>query len=135
MRGCPFYYLVAGIFMRGRMAGITYLQEAAMDAHLQKLVELQIEQNQLLKRYLWRFRFSLLTLLLLTTATCCGLGFLVYREQAASQAARQLLRSQAASAYYTFRQANAYTPSPKQPTQVLPAPATRSNTTAPPVIK
>jgi hypothetical protein len=50
-----------------------------MDDQLQQLIELQKEQNQLLKRYLWRLRFSLLTLLLLTTALCGGLGFLVYQ--------------------------------------------------------
>jgi hypothetical protein len=52
-----------------------------MDAQLKELIELQREQNQLLKKYLWRFRFSLLTLLLLTTATCCCLGFMIYRQQ------------------------------------------------------
>src|SRR5262249_49711644 len=39
---------------------ITSLKE-----HLQRLVELQARQNELLERYLWRIRFSLLTLLLL----------------------------------------------------------------------
>jgi hypothetical protein len=52
-----------------------------MDAQLQQLIELQAEQNQLLKRHLWRLRFSLLTLLLLTTATCCGLGVVIYRQE------------------------------------------------------
>jgi hypothetical protein len=52
-----------------------------MDDQLQQLIELQKEQNQLLKKYLWRFRFSLLFLLLLTTATAIGLGILVYRDQ------------------------------------------------------
>jgi hypothetical protein len=47
----------------------------------QQIVELLKEQNQLLKRHLWRFRFSLLALLLLTTATAIGLGFLVYKPQ------------------------------------------------------
>jgi hypothetical protein len=56
-----------------------------MEEHLQRLVELQTEQNQLLRKYLWRIRFSLLTLLLLTTAVCCGLGFLVYKQQTARQ--------------------------------------------------
>jgi hypothetical protein len=53
-----------------------------MDDQLQQLIELQKEQNQLLKKYLWRLRFSLLSLLLLTTITAIGLGLLVYREQA-----------------------------------------------------
>jgi hypothetical protein len=34
-----------------------------------------------LKKHLWRFRFSLITLLLLMTATCCCLGFLIYTQQ------------------------------------------------------
>jgi hypothetical protein len=57
-----------------------------MDDQLQRLIELQTEQNQLLKKYLWRFRFSLLTLLLLTTAICCTLGFVIYKQQAAKRA-------------------------------------------------
>ena len=52
-----------------------------MDDQLQQLIELQKEHNQLLERYLWRFRFSLLSLLLLTTITAIALGFLVYREE------------------------------------------------------
>ncbi len=52
-----------------------------MDAQLTELIELQKEQNQLLKKYLWRFRFSLITLLLLTTAICCCLGFVIYTQQ------------------------------------------------------
>ena len=52
-----------------------------MDDQLQRLIELQTEQNQLLKKYLWRFRFSLLTLLLLTTGICCSLGFVIYKQR------------------------------------------------------
>jgi hypothetical protein len=54
-----------------------------MEAQLQQLIELQTEQNELLKRYLWRIRFSLAALLLLTTALCCGMGFVAYRQNAA----------------------------------------------------
>lgn len=49
-----------------------------MDNQLQQLIDLQKEQNALLKKYLWRLRFSLLTLLLLTTGTAIGLGALTY---------------------------------------------------------
>jgi hypothetical protein len=49
-----------------------------MDDQLQQLINLQTEQNQLLKRYLWRLRFSLLTILLMMTGVCIGLGCLVY---------------------------------------------------------
>jgi hypothetical protein len=59
-----------------------------MDDQLQELINLQREQNQLLKKYLWRFRFSLLTLLLLMTITAAGLGFLVYQDRARSKATR-----------------------------------------------
>lgn len=52
-----------------------------MDDQLQQLIDLQREQNQLLKKYLWRFRFSLMSLLILTTITAIGLGFLVYQDQ------------------------------------------------------
>jgi|tagenome__1003787_1003787.scaffolds.fasta_scaffold18499582_1 hypothetical protein len=52
-----------------------------MDAQLQQLIELQAEQNRLLKRYLWRIRFSLLALLILTTTISCGLGFVIYTQQ------------------------------------------------------
>jgi hypothetical protein len=59
-----------------------------MDEKLQQLIDLQTEQNQLLKRYLWRIRFSLLGLLLMTTAVAIGLGFVAYhtRPQAAAPA-------------------------------------------------
>jgi hypothetical protein len=50
-----------------------------MDDQLQELINLQKEQNQLLKKYLWRFRFSLMALLLVTTATAVGLGIFVYQ--------------------------------------------------------
>lgn len=52
-----------------------------MDDQLQQLIELQKEQNQLLKRYLWRLRFSLMGLLLLTTATAVGLGVVAYQTR------------------------------------------------------
>ncbi len=44
----------------------------------QRVVELLTEQNELLKKHLTRLKFSLSSLLLLMTATCCGLGFLVW---------------------------------------------------------
>jgi hypothetical protein len=50
-----------------------------MEDQLRELINLQKEQNQLLKKHLWRFRFSLWFLMLLTTATAVGLGLLVYQ--------------------------------------------------------
>jgi hypothetical protein len=47
----------------------------------QELVQLMREQNELLKRYLWRLRFSLLGLLLLTTGIAFGLGIVAYKQQ------------------------------------------------------
>jgi hypothetical protein len=47
----------------------------------QEMVQLLREQNELLKRYLWRLRFSLLGLLLLTTAIAVGLGVYAYRQR------------------------------------------------------
>src|SRR5687767_1222740 len=52
-----------------------------MDAQLQELIALQKEQNALLRKNLWRLKFSLLTLLFLTTAICCCLGFIIYVQQ------------------------------------------------------
>ena len=49
-----------------------------MESQLKELITLQREQNELLKRHLWRLKFSLLTLLLLITAMCIGLGLIVY---------------------------------------------------------
>lgn len=49
-----------------------------MDNQLQELIELQKEQNQLLRRHLTRIRFSLWALLILTTLTGIGLGIGVY---------------------------------------------------------
>lgn len=62
-----------------------YRAGSKMDSQLQQLIELQTKQNRLLERYLWRFRFSLITLLLLTTAICCGLGFVIYTQQISSR--------------------------------------------------
>jgi hypothetical protein len=52
-----------------------------MDDLLRQLIDGQKEQTELLRRYLWRLRFSLLGLLLLTTVTAIGLGILVYEQQ------------------------------------------------------
>jgi hypothetical protein len=54
-------------------------ERSVNDELVRELIELQREQNALLKRHLWRLRFSLMTLLLLSTATAVGLGFLTYR--------------------------------------------------------
>jgi hypothetical protein len=51
------------------------------DQLVRELIELQREENALLKKYLWRIRFSLLSLLVLTTAIGIGLGFLIYGRQ------------------------------------------------------
>jgi hypothetical protein len=56
-------------------------EEQKMDDKLQELINLQKEHNELLRKYLWRFRFSLMSLLVLTTVTAVGLGFLVYQNQ------------------------------------------------------
>jgi hypothetical protein len=76
-----------------------------MDDQLQQLIELQKEQNQLLKKHLWRLRFSILSLLLLTTAIAIGLGIVVYQTRP-----------------------NANTPTPTRPS----APFLRLNTTPAP---
>ena len=52
-----------------------------MDEPLQQLIELQTEQNRLLRRYLWRVRFSLAGLLLMTTAIAVGLGIVAYNTR------------------------------------------------------
>jgi hypothetical protein len=52
----------------------------------ERIISLLEEQNALLKKHLWRLRFSLLTLLLLTTGLCVGLGYVTYR-------ARQIITS------------------------------------------
>src|SRR5207253_6103809 len=56
-----------------------------MDEQLMReLIAGQKAQTELLRKYLWRFRFSLLSLLLLTTATAIGLGILVYENRSKS---------------------------------------------------
>src|SRR5689334_10503278 len=89
---------------------------AAMEESLRRLVELQTRQNELLERYLWRIRFSLLTLLLLTTAICCGLGILVYQL-------RSTPRPVTIPAPWPSR-APTYAPpaTPMQPRQITPPP-------------
>jgi hypothetical protein len=52
-----------------------------MEEQLHELINLQREQNVLLKRYLWRLRFSLLSLLLITTAIAVVLGFVIYQDR------------------------------------------------------
>src|SRR5215204_1456797 len=58
-----------------------------MDSQIQQLIELQTKQNQLLERYLWRFRFSLMTLLVLTTGICICLGVMIYLQPTAPRPA------------------------------------------------
>jgi hypothetical protein len=53
---------------------------------LSQILSAQKEQTELLRRYLWRFRFSLLSLLLLTTGTAVGLGALAYQNHKQSAA-------------------------------------------------
>ncbi len=55
-----------------------------MDDQLQQLINLQKEQLELLKKHLWRLRFSQLTLLLLTTGSCIALGYMSYQNRASS---------------------------------------------------
>jgi hypothetical protein len=85
-----------------------------MDAQLKQLIDLQTEQNQLLKKHLWRFRFSLMTLLFLTTATCCCLGFVIYMQ-------RNALRPAPAGPWTSYAPANSAAPIYAAPT---PVPAT-----------
>src|SRR5690348_16822183 len=49
--------------------------------HQELVVELLAEQNELLKKHLARLKFSLMTLMLLTTAICCALGFIIWSQQ------------------------------------------------------
>ena len=101
-----------------------------MDSQLQRLIELQSEQNQLLKKYLWRLRFSLLALLLLTTLICCVLGFLVYKQQAAIQ-----VRPSISPAPVPVRPAMMGAPiSPPQP-QPVGSPQPGTDLFAPPSVK
>jgi hypothetical protein len=67
---------------------------------LSQLLAAQKEQTELLRRYLWRFRFSLLSLLLLTTATAVGLGVLAYQNHRKT-AAIPMPASTAASATWS----------------------------------
>jgi hypothetical protein len=59
--------------------------EGLMEAQLQQLIELQTEQNELLKRHLLRLRFSLAALLMLTTACCLALGYVTYQIRSAGR--------------------------------------------------
>lgn len=52
-----------------------------MDEQLQQLIELQTEQNRLLRRYLWRVRFSLFGLLVMITAVAIAFGVVAYNER------------------------------------------------------
>jgi hypothetical protein len=56
-------------------------KEFAMEGYLERLVELQTEQNELLKKHLVRLKFSVRALLLLTTAISVALGFTIWVQQ------------------------------------------------------
>lgn len=51
-----------------------------MEKQLERLIELQTEQNTLLKKHLARLKFSLMSLLLLTTVVCVGLGSVIWTQ-------------------------------------------------------
>jgi hypothetical protein len=91
-----------------------------MEEQLQRLIELQTEQNQLQKKHLVRIRFSLLTLLLLTTAVCCCLGYVMYMLRSprvvvlpAGLSGPTVTRSQATAP--TYRAAAPYNARPAPP--------------------
>src|SRR6187455_2079617 len=69
-----------------------------MDNQSQEIADLLREQNQLLKKHLWRLRFSLFSLLVLTTVTCITLGYSTYRTHFASTATIP-----ASASYVTFQ--------------------------------
>jgi hypothetical protein len=52
-----------------------------MEGYLERLVELQTEQNELLKKHLVRLKFSVRALLLLTTVISVALGFMIWVQQ------------------------------------------------------
>jgi hypothetical protein len=52
-----------------------------MDSHLERLIELQTEQNELLRKHLVRLKFSVRALLLLTTVISVALGFMIWVQQ------------------------------------------------------
>lgn len=82
------------------------------NALLKEIAALQKEQNELLRRYLWRLRFSLLTMLLITTATAVMLGIYVIRT-----------KSLAPTVPATYRPFGGYGPTlpvPSTPSGVLP---------------
>src|SRR5690349_17457204 len=72
------------------------------DLLLRELVAGQKEQTELLRKHLFRLRFSLLTLLLLMTLTCAGLGYLVYSERPSTAAKTTTLVPTSPSGLYTF---------------------------------
>ena len=87
-----------------------------MELQLQELIELQKEQNQLLRKHLTRIRFSLWALLLLTTFTSTALGIYAYTNRSQQRAAAP----QPAGAY--FRPTPALPMQPPVDSPVLGAP-------------
>ena len=51
------------------------------DELLRELIRGQKEQTELLRKHLGRLRFSMRALLLLMTATACGLGYVAYVQR------------------------------------------------------
>jgi hypothetical protein len=54
---------------------------------LRQILEAQKQQNAFLQRYLWRLRFSLLSLLLLMSVLAVGLGFVAFTNKPTAPAA------------------------------------------------
>jgi hypothetical protein len=73
-----------------------------MDNQLQEIIELQKQQNQLLKKHLTRIRFSLWALLVLMTLTGVGLGLGVYLTRPRTAAIARFPRATASSKPYTL---------------------------------
>src|SRR6185369_11149728 len=106
-----------------------------MEVLLQRLIQLQTEQNELLKKHLWRLKFSLLTLLVLTTAICCGLGLMVYQERAARRAV--VLPAPTGVRGFTFRNTIALPTDPDTVTftPITPGPAPTNEVPVEPQLK
>lgn len=96
------------------------------DQLLEKLVQLQEEQNQLLKKHLTRIRFSLWSLLVLTTLMGISLGLGVYFTRPKTAAAVPATAAFVSYPPPPIPSSNSVAPnSPFPPTEINDAPASR----------
>lgn len=99
-----------------------------MEDLIRELIAAQKEQTEVLRRYLTRVRFSLLSLLLLTTGMSIVLGVVAYRQHTARTATTVVMPAGFGGAVPpalppNYQPVNQYPPGPALPAGTYPQPS------------